>query len=332
MTGPLGKLGKSILRIGGAVALVLGVVAMSYLVWRPGSNAPLPEFPNNAIWLGHGWLGDDDWFKRNHREMAFFRDGGKVSALFQKLRDNGISTVYPHLCPAQSDGGISPCDHAQTELFLDMAAKFGIKVVPWIGGVLGDSARPTDAGWRRNFVASVEELVKNHPRLAGVQVNIEPMPSGNGDFLKLLDELHPVMGGRTLGVAAYPPPTMWQPVSEVHWELPYVRQVASRCDQLAVMMYDTAIPLEKFYVALMKQWTRELSETVNPTGCELILGVPAYEDDGVGYHHPEVENLFAALNGISATMPNAGIHGIAIYCEWVMNEAKWRQWHQFIAR
>ena len=43
MTGPLGKLGKSILRIGGAVALVLGVVAMSYLVWRPGSNAPLPD-------------------------------------------------------------------------------------------------------------------------------------------------------------------------------------------------------------------------------------------------------------------------------------------------
>ena len=178
-------------------------------------------------------------------------------------------------------------------------------------------------------MSSVDELLKTHPRLAGVQVNIEPMPNGNADFLKLLDELRTVTTGRTLSVAAYPPPTRWHPVSDVHWDLGYIRQVACRCNQLAVMMYDTAIPLEKIYIDLVKRWTRELAETVHSTGCELILGIPAYEDADVGYHHPKVENISSALKGISATRPFDKINGIAIYCEWEMNDIKWKEWRRY---
>ena len=326
------KLAKSILRIIAALALVFGVLAGCYWIWQPGSNASLPVFADNAIWLGHGWLGDDGWFKRNNRNMADFRDVEKCAVLMQKLRDNGIATVYPHLCPAQSNGRIASYDDQQIERFLDIAAQCGIKVIPWIGGVLGESARPADEKWRGNFISSVDELLKNHPRLAGVQVNIEPMPSGDVDFLRLLEELRPVTVGRKLCVAAYPPPTRWHPVSDVHWDLDYIRQVASYCDQLAAMMYDTAIPLEKYYIALMKKWTRELSEAVQTTGCELILGIPAYEDADVGYHHPKVENLSSALKGISAAKPGDPIKGIAIYCEWEMNASKWDEWRKYCSR
>ena len=319
---------KSILRIITALAIVLGVLAACYWIWRPGSNGPLPAFSDNAIWLGHGWLGDDDWFNRNKRDTADFRDADKCAALLQKLRDNGIATVYPHLCPAQLNGRIAPCDHEQVERFLDIADQCGIKVVPWIGGILDDSARPADENWRSNFLSSVDELLKTHPRLAGVQVNIEPMPCGNADFIKLLEELRTVTTGRTLGVAAYPPPTRWHPFSDVHWDLDYIHQVACSCDQLSVMMYDTAIPLEKFYIALVKRWTRELSETLHSTDCELILGIPAYEDANVGYHHPKVENLSSALKGIAAAKPGDRISGFAIYCEWDMNESKWEEWRK----
>ena len=325
----LKRLGKSLLRIIAALAIVFGVFAGCYWVWRPGSNAPLPRFSSNAIWLGHGWLGDDGWFKRNNRNVSDFRDVDKCTVLLQRLRDNGIATVFPHLCPAQFNGRIAPCDNEQVERFLDISALYGIKVVPWIGGVLGESARPADEKWRSSFVSSVDELLKTHPRLAGVQVNIEPMPSGNADFLKLLEELRTVTTDRTLSVAAYPPPTRWHPVSDVHWDLGYIRQVACRCDQLAVMMYDTAIPLEKIYIDLVKRWTRELAETVHSTGCELILGIPAYEDADVGYHHPKVENISSALKGISATRPFDKINGIAIYCEWEMNDIKWKEWRRY---
>ena len=328
----LTKLGKSILRIIAALAIVFGVLVAGYGLWCPGSKVPLPSFSNNAIWIGHGWLGDDGWFKRNNRSMADFRDVEKCTLLLQKLHDHGISTVYPHLCPAQPNGRIAPCDKEQTERFLDAAANYNIQVIPWIGGVLGQSARPDDENWRSNFVVSVDELLKAHPRLAGVQVNIEPMPSGNAEFLKLLDELRTITTGRMLCVAAYPPPTRWHPVPDVHWDLPYICQVASRCDQMAVMMYDTAIPLEKIYVSLMKGWSRELAETVRSTNCKLLLGIPAYEDTDVGYHHPKVENITSAMKGISAARPEAGVHGIAIYCEWEMDDAKWQKWRQFIMK
>jgi hypothetical protein len=201
--------------------------------------------------------------------------------------------------------------------------------IPWIGGVFEESARPADEKWRKNFVVSVDELLKKHPRLTGVQVNIEPMPGGNKDFLILLDELCAVTPQKILSVAAYPPPTRWHNFPDVHWELPYIKQVALRCDQMAVMMYDTAIPLEKFYIQLMKSWTKELAAVVNGSDCELLLGIPSYEDADVGYHHPRVENINSALRGISAAGCAGHFSGIAIYCEWEMTPEKWQIWRKF---
>ena len=324
------KLGKSLLRIVAALAVVLGIPAIAYLLWQPGSNTPLPEYANNAIWIGHGWMGDDGWFERNNRNKDNFRRVEKISALFKKLSDNKISTVYPHLCPAQMDGKIAPYDSGQVERFLDIAAQYNIKVIPWIGGVYEGSARPADEKWRKNFVASVDELLKKHPRLAGVQVNIEPMPIREVGFLKLLNELRPITQGKILSVAAYPPPTIWHQFPDVHWELSYIKRLTAHCDQLAVMMYDTAIPLEKFYIKLMTDWTNELTASVRSSGCELLLGIPAYDDAGVGYHHPQVENILSALQGISASDRKNEANGIAIYCEWEMNENKWQIWRKFI--
>ena len=326
----LKKLEKSALRIVALSAIVLGIPALCYWVWQPGSNDPLPEYSNNAIWLGHGWLGDDSWFIRNNRNKEDFRSVEKISALFKKLSDNKISTVYPHLCPAQKNGKIAPYDSGQVERFLDIAEQYNIKVIPWIGGVYEESARPADEKWRKNFVASVDELLKKHPRLAGIQINIEPWPSDNVGFLMLLDAIRPVTEGKILSVAAYPPPTKWHQFPNVHWPLVYIKRLTNHCDQLAVMMYDTAIPLEKFYIKLMTDWTKQLTTATRSSTCELLLGIPAYDDAGVGYHHPGVENINSALQGISASPRKNAINGIAIYCEWEMNEAKWQIWRKFI--
>lgn len=324
------KLGKSALRITGALAIIISIPALCYWIWQPGSGNSLPEYSNNAIWIGHGWLGGDSWFERNQRNRNDFRTIEKISALFKKLSDNKISTVYPHLCPSQLSGRIARYDSAQVERFLDVAAEYNVKVIPWLGGVLDESARPSNEKWRKNFVASVDELLKKHPRLAGIQINIEPMPSDEAGFITLLEELRPVTQGKILSVAAYPPPTRWHQYPDVHWELEFIRRVAARCDQMAAMMYDTAIPLEKFYTKLMTEWTDQLADAVRSGKCELLLGIPAYEDAGVGYHHPRVENITSALQGISAAGGSKDANGIAIYCEWEMDEAKWQSWRKFI--
>ena len=202
------------MRIGIALAVVLGVPALCYLVWQPGSDAPFPDFPDNAVWIGHGWLGDDGWFDRNGRSRGDFRSGEKISALFRKLADNRISVVHPHLCPARKE--------------------------------------------------------------------------------------------------------------------PYLREVARRCDRLTVMMYDTAVPPAKFYTKLMTGWTVSLTEIIRRGNCKLILGIPACEDPGVGYHYARTENITSALRGISAAGRNREIGGLALYCEWEMTEEKWRRWREFV--
>jgi hypothetical protein len=185
-------------------------------------------------------------------------------------------------------------------------------------------------------VQSAVTLLRRYPALAGVHVNIEPMPSGNPDFPVLLRELRAALPpGKILSVAAYPPPTRWHPFREVHWDEPYFRQVAAEADQLVVMMYDTSIRWPKLYQHVLRTWTPHVLRTWTPqvlewgAPAEVLLGVPDYDDAGTGYHHPEVENLPTALRGIHGglagyrSLPES-YAGVAVYSEWQTDEAEWR--------
>ena len=66
-------------------------------------------------------------------------------------------------------------------------------------------------------------------------------------------------------------------------------------------------------------------------GSRILFGVPTYDDAGVGYHYPAVENLANALSGIYAGL--AGFdelpdhyQGIAIYSEWETSANEWLYW------
>lgn len=306
---------------------IFGVMGLGYLLWSPGKTIRdgRHDLHSNGIWLQHGWLGDDQWFTRNKRDKALFRDDQRIQGLADLLASHGIRYVFPHACPCDPSGSIAPVDSIQTERFLDHFGEF--LVIPWIGGVLSVHCYPESPQWRTNFVSSAVDLLQSHPRLAGVQINIEPMPSGNADFLILLDELrHAIPAGKIISVAAYPPPTRWHPLPEVHWDEDYFRKVARRVDQLAPMMYDTAIQWPKIYQHLMSSWTRQVLDWSGDT--QVLLGIPVYDDAGVGYHFPDVENLQNALAGIHAgisrykSLPKH-YAGVAIYCEWEMDPQEW---------
>ena len=81
------------------------------------------------------------------------------------------------------------------------------------------------------------------------------------------------------------------------------------------------------YHALLATWTREVLTWSG--GKAILLGLPAYEDQGVGYHHPHVENLQNGLRGIHAGLASfkklpAHYQGIALYAEWVMDPREWK--------
>lgn len=319
------KIVKSIIRIGLAASSICGVVIILYLLWTPGMiiKDGRHDLGENAIWLQHGWLGNDKWFKDNHRNPDLFRDRKKILQLINKLFRYHIKYLYPHLCPCSSDGKIAEVNHAQVELFLDCAN--GMMILPWVGGTKERQAFPESPTWRNNFKSSIIDLISAHPRLAGIHINIEPMPSGNHDFLLLLQELKQALPkDKILSVAAYPPPTFLHQFPNVHWDKQYYGKVSKYADQLAVMMYDTAVTRKKIYQHLISEWTKEVLAW---SDSRIFLGMPVYDDIGVKYHDPDVENIKNFLLGIHAGLGNINIPsnyaGIAIYCEWEMDNNEW---------
>lgn len=326
------KVLKTILRppwrtvVGGA--LVLAIFFGSYAAWQPGLDIRdgWHDLGQNGIWLSHGWLGSDVWFAENGKtnEVGKFRDLKNIQALAELLRRHHIKDVFPHLCPSDPYGNLPPIDDAQTERLLAVFSDF--RVMPWIGAPAGPSARPPDSKWRASFVRSITNLLNAHPAFAGVQINIEPLTSGDKDFLVLLEQVHAALPkGKMLSVAAYPPPTQWQPSMEVHWDEQYFREVAKRCDQMVVMMYDTGLRVPKIYEHLMAEWTTETLQWSE--GKPVLLGIPTYNDAETEYHNPKVENLRTALMGIhkglNASTPPTNYQGIAIYCEWETDAEEW---------
>lgn len=322
---------KTILRppwrtiVGGALVLI--IFFGSYAAWHPGLDIRdgRHDLGRNGIWLAHGWLGADSWFVENAKtnELGKFRNPKNIQALAELLRQHHIKDVFLHLCPSDPYGNLPEVDNAQTERFL--AAFSDFRVMPWIGAPAGPSARTASAKWRASFVQSITNLLNAHPAFAGVQINIEPLSSGDKDFLVLLDQIHAALPkGKLLSVAAYPPPTRWQPTLEVHWDEKYFHEVAQRCDQMAVMMYDTGVRVPKIYEHLIADWT---AEALRWSGDKpVLIGVPTYNDAEVGYHNPKVENLRTALMGIHkglGSSPAANYQGVALYCEWETDENEW---------
>ena len=175
-------------------------------------------------------------------------------------------------------------------------------------------------------------LLGRHPRIGGLHVNIEPMPDGDASFVLLMEELKQAMpNDAILSVAAYPPPTVFHRFPEVHWSETYIGEISSVVDQMVFMMYDTGLQHEKLYVNLMKSWTTECFDWCGDGRTEVLLGLPAYDDAGSGYHYPEVENLKNRLLGIHAGLETydrlpAHYSGAAIYSEWEMDSSEWELW------
>ena len=316
---------------------LITAATLAYTLWQPGLQVRdgRHDKGRNAIWMQHGWLGDDAWFTANNRnpKKPQFRSAAQIRKMAVTMRRHHVTDLYLHLCPTQGDGSIMGVDHAQTERFLNETK--GLRVFPWVGGRSDKDARPADEKWRKRFIATSMALLKRHPRLAGVHLNIEPWKTGNQEMLTLLDELRAALPtGKQLSVSAYSPTPFGKPFPELSWNPQYFQEVARRVDQMAVMSYDTSIPLDKVYIWLMGRWTRQILELAATSGAaqppQILMGAPNYDDDVI-YHRPHVENLETALSGIHeglssyAKLP-AQYQGVAIYCEWEMDEKEWGEW------
>jgi hypothetical protein len=223
-----------------------------------------------------------------------------------------------HLTPTTVNGKIPEVDAIQTKLFLELL--LNKRVMPWLGGVTGKSAFLGSIAWRKNFVSSVNKLLEQYPSFAGIHLDFEPLENHDIGFLELLSELRIAIGKSKLISVATPIPRvgLWG------WDKNMFEKVSKISDQIVPMLYDSHIPLQKPYVALMSSWTWEILHWSN--GKDVLLGVPAW-DEATASHHPEIENLENALHGIhGALKPKIpkNYAGIALYAHFTMDNSRWK--------
>ncbi|MFJ9628486.1 hypothetical protein ACIRU8_12400 [Streptomyces sp. NPDC101175] len=280
----------------------------------------------DAIWLGHAWVdgrkGDAD-----------------VAALARRLKGTGIRDLYVHSGPLEHDGTLPESDHPRAAWLIDAVHRAlpGVRVQAWLGDKLAtespDGLRLGRAATRTAIVASTRQILA--AGFDGAHFDLEPLHSGDRDYLDLLDRLHEVTRAdqALLSVAAHqidPLPgfhSVWGTLTNhpKWWSQAYFGQVARRVDQIAVMSYDTMQPLKSLYGGYVAQQT-SLALEVTPDSTDLLMGLPFFHENRFG-HRGAAETVPAAVRGVrlglSRTDADRANFGVALYVDFAATEADW---------
>ncbi|MFF0427409.1 hypothetical protein ACFYUJ_23705 [Streptomyces sp. NPDC004520] len=282
----------------------------------------------DAFWIGHAWV---DGRKKD----------ADLAALAARLKGSGIRDLYVHAGPLEHDGTLSAAKYPRARWLIDGVhrAMPGIRVQAWLGDVLATEGpvglRLEDAGSRRAVVGSARRVLD--AGFDGVHFDLEPLHSDDRDYLSLLDDLGKLTRPRKarLSVAAHqidPLPGAHAVLaavsadgSEKWWSQEFFGEVARRVDQIAVMSYDTWMPLESLYGGYVAQQTA-LALEATPETTDLLIGLPFFHEDDLG-HHEDAETVAAAVEGarlgLGRTDPGRKRFGLALYVDFAAEEGDW---------
>ncbi|MER6024609.1 glycosyl hydrolase family 18 protein [Streptomyces sp. NPDC001851] len=285
----------------------------------------------DALWLGHAWV---DGRKTEH----------DVRALTRRLKSTGIRDLYVHAGPLEHDGTLPEAAYPKarwlTAALHDAAPQ--LRVQAWLGDKLAsespDGLRLDRPATRAAVLASTRQVLA--AGFQGVHFDLEPLHSGDRNYLALLDDLRALTRARhaLLSVAAH----QIDPLPAFHsfwgattghpkwWSQAYFGQVARRVDQIAVMSYDTMQPLRSLYGGYVAQQT-SLALEVTPDTTDLLMGLPFYHENRFG-HRARAETVPAAVRGVrlglSRTDADRLRFGVALYVDFAATEADWRAYRE----
>ncbi|CAM5686019.1 glycosyl hydrolase family 18 protein [Streptomyces aurantiogriseus] len=285
----------------------------------------------DAVWLGHAWV---DGRKKD----------ADVTALAARLKATGMRDLYVHAGPLEHDGTLPKSAYANARWFIAAVHREapGIRVQAWLGDVLASEGsrgmRLERAATRAAVVQSTREILATG--FDGVHFDLEPLHSGDRNYLTLLDALHRVTAAQDapLSVAAH----QIDPLPGLHaargavtghpkwWSQWFFGQVARRVDQIALMSYDTMQPLESTYGGYVAQQT-SLALEVTPETTDLLMGLPFYHEKGFG-HWEHAETVAAAVRGVrlglSRTDADRANFGVAAYVDFAAKEEDWTAYRE----
>ncbi|WP_245235160.1 glycoside hydrolase family 18 protein [Streptomyces violaceorubidus] len=280
----------------------------------------------DAIWLGHAWVDGR-------------KDDADLAAFARRVKATGIRDLYVHTGPMEHDGTLPESLHPKARWLIDAVHRElpGVRVQAFLGDVLAtespDGMRLEKAATRAAVVDSARQVLD--VGYDGVHLDLEPLHSGDRNYLSLLDNVRAVTRARDaqLSVAAHqidPLPgfhSFWGTVAghPKWWSQAFFGQVARRVDQIAVMSYDTMQPLESLYGGYVAQQTALALEATPPT-THLLMGLPFYHENRFG-HWNHAETVAAAVRGVrlglSRTDADRERFGVAAYIDFAATEEDW---------
>ncbi|MFJ8072908.1 hypothetical protein ACIQ7Q_02910 [Streptomyces sp. NPDC096176] len=285
----------------------------------------------DAIWLGHAWV---DGRKKDADVVAFA----------EQIRGTGIKDLYVHTGPLEHDGTLPADRHPRARWLIDAVHREmpGIRIQAWLGDVLAtegpNGLHLDDEKSRASVVASARQILD--AGFEGVHFDLEPLLSGDRDYLSLLDDLRELTRSRKaqLSIAAH----QIDPLPAAHsvngaitgrqkwWSQQFFGEVARRVDQIAVMSYDTWMPLESLYGGYVAQQTT-LALEVTPESTDLLMGLPFFHEDDWG-HHENAETVAAAVRGtrlgLGRTDRERERFGVALYVDFAALDKDWAAYRE----
>ena len=282
----------------------------------------------DAVWLGHAWV-----------------DGRKgpadVDALVRQM-GGGVHDLFVHTGPLRHDGTLDPTLYPRASWLVAALhqAVPGIRVQAWLGAALGSGQVQVGSEGPGLDLTRTDQIIGSFRQALdagfdGIHVDFEPVHSGDQDFLNVLEQAHLLTTERHAVLSVSVPQT--EPVPGIHllgaaladhpkwWTAGYLSDVADRVDQVAVMAYDSALPLRSLFSGYVQQQTRLALQSV-PSSVDLLIGLPAYHDDNA-FHHASAETVAAAIRGVRLADHGRLKFGVALYVDFAATAADWAAYH-----
>lgn len=281
----------------------------------------------NVLWAAHTWVGDP------HSDAEY-------RGFAELLRSHEISDLFAHAGPLEGDGSVPDDRIGHAHDFTSAMARYapGVRVQAYLGQIERRDGGPLDLRrpvTRDGIVATATRMLDLG--FEGIHYDIEPIASGDRDFLNLLERSRAVTGARgaVLSVAL-------EQVETVPGEHPvlgtlmpgyhdptreYLRDVAARVDQIAIMTYDSGLPTGWLFGTYMAWQTVEVVRAVGDRAT-VFMGVPTYDEGKFWQFHPSAENMRSGIRGVRQGLDRLGDgetrnFGVAIFAEWTTDDAEW---------
>jgi len=309
-------------RVLAAAAAVLIVIVVAGFFLAHEASGPAAGWAvstgHDGLWLGPGWLSGTGQGADTVTGRA---------QLAGRIRASAVADVYVPAGPVTGATPLTPA--AGTASFLRWFRRTfpHVQVCAWITGAVGSGGGHLDlddATIQQSLVASARSLLR--AGYTGISYDLSPVASGDAGLLSVLSRtraLHPAL--LSVDTPKLEPltglglPTALVMRHPVFWTASYLSQVARRVNQVAVLGFDTGVPLSSWYSGYIEHETAVALRSV-PARVSLVMAAPANGGSN--------ESVAATVHGARVALTAAGrgraaSFGVGLYTAGTATASDW---------